>query len=63
MSVDTELHEEVFPCRAPALRPSSTTSSTAKAVAVRVRVDDTGEGRERPGGRQEWNLDVAASRE
>jgi PPM family protein phosphatase len=59
VSVDTELHEEVFPCRA-CSSPVFDDEFYCEGCGIRVRVGETG-GSGLPGGREEWNLDVVAA--
>ena len=59
MSVDTELHQEVFPCRACG-SPVFDDEFYCEGCGVRVRVGETG-GSGLPGGREEWNLGVVAA--
>jgi PPM family protein phosphatase len=59
VSVDTELHEEVFPCRACG-SPVFDDEFYCEGCGVRVRVGETG-GSGLSGGREEWDLEVVAA--
>jgi PPM family protein phosphatase len=59
VSVDPELHEEVFPCRACG-SPVFDDEFYCEGCGLRIRAGETA-GSGLPGGRQEWDLEVVAA--